>query len=127
MQRSTVLLLALASPILGGCAVAAIGVSAALVSQEFMDNATLAFIEEDVEEVWRVTRETVERRAPDPIKVNEESRSLRANLEGAIVTAEVRMYGMEHTRLAITAKKWGLYDADEANRVITLIKRNLAR
>lgn len=127
MQRPAALLLALASPLLGGCAVAALGVSAALVSQEFMDNATLAFIDDDVDEVWRVTRETIQRSALDPIEVDEDSRSLRANLEGSIVTAEVRMYGMDHTRLAITAKKWGLYNADEANRVITLIKRNLAR
>ncbi len=106
---------------------AAVGAGAALTTQEFMDNATLAFLKEDPEVVWRVTRETIERRSLDEVQVDEEAHTLRANIEGATVTAQVQRFDASQTRLAISAKKWGLYDADQANTIITLIKRNLER
>lgn len=127
MNRSLSIVLILSTPLLGGCVAAAIGVGAALTVQEFTDNATLAFLEDDPDMVWQVTRDTLESRSLDPLEVDEEARALRANIDGAVVTAQVRRFDVGQTRLAITAKKWGFYDADEANTVITLIKRNLAR
>ena len=54
-------------------------------------------------------------------------KSLSARMDGATVTVQVRRYDATQTRLAVSAKKWGFYDADEANTIITLIKRNLDR
>jgi outer membrane murein-binding lipoprotein Lpp len=127
MKRLLATALVLGAPLLGGCVAAAIGVGAALTAQEFMDNATLAFLEEDTDEVWKAAREALERASLDPLDVDEEARGVRANIDGATVTVHVRRFDTSQTRLAVTARKWGFYDADEASRIITLIKRELAR
>lgn len=125
MRRALAALCAL--PLLGGCVAAAIGAGAVWTTNEFTENATLAFLEEEPEVVWRVARESVQRRSLDPIEVREGELALRANVDGATVTVQVRRYDATQTRLAVSAKKWGFYDADEANTIITLIKRNLDR
>ena len=98
---------------------------AAWTTHEFTNNATLAFLEEEPDTVWRVAKESLERRSLDRVEIDEEARALRANIDGATVTVQVRRYDATQTRLAVSAKKWGFYDADEANTIITLIKRNL--
>ena len=127
MSRLVTTALLLGAPLLGGCVAAAIGVGAALTAQELMDNATLAFLEEEPDVVWKATREALERASLDPLEIDEDARGVRANIDGARVTAHVRRFDEKQTRLAVTAKKWGFYDADEASRIITLIKRQLER
>ena len=53
--------------------------------------------------------------------------ALRANVDGASVTVQVTRYDATQTKLAVSAKKWGFYDADEANTIITLIKKEVDR
>jgi len=106
---------------------AAIGAGAAWTTNEFTENATMAFVEVEPDMVWRVAKESLERRSLDQIEVREEDRALRANIDGAAVTVQVRRYDANQTRIAVSARKWGFYDADEANTIITLIKRNLDR
>lgn len=129
-SRATLLLAGLTpllAPLLGGCVAAAVGAGTALVTQEFTQNATLAFLEEQPDVVWSQAKATVERLTLDPMDVDEERRALRANIDGATVTVHARAFDAEQTRLAVTAKKWGFYDAEEANTVITRIKRDLKR
>jgi hypothetical protein len=114
-------------PFLGGCALAAVGVGAAFVTQEFSDNATLAFLHEEPDTVWEQVKQTLGRRSLDKIDADDEQRALRANIGGATVTVQVRRFDATQTRLAVSAKKWGFYDADEANTIITLIKKDLSR
>ncbi len=127
MNRNLTILALCSLPLLGGCLMAAVGAGAVLTTQEFTDNATLAFLEEDPGVVWAQVKKTMARRSLDSTEVDEEKQLLRANIDGATVTVQVRAYDSAETRLAVTAKKWGFYDADEANTIITLLKKDLAR
>ena len=44
-----------------------------------------------------------------------------------MVTVQVTRYDTNQIKLAVSAKKWGFYDADQANTIITLIKKEIDR
>lgn len=114
-------------PLFGSCAVAALSAGVVIGSQEFTENASLAFLEETPEDVWSACKQTLERRSLDEIEIDEAEMALRANIDGSVVTAQVTRFDATQSKLAITARKWGFYDSDEANAVISLIKKELAR
>ncbi|MDA1265265.1 MAG: hypothetical protein O2816_09335 [Planctomycetota bacterium] len=125
--RALTALLLLPLPLFGSCVVAAAGVAGALVTNEFTSNASLAFLEEDLDHVWNTAKETMQRRSLDAVQIDEQTRALRANVDGATVTVQVARYDGTQIRLAVSAKKWGFYDADQANTIITLIKKEIDR
>lgn len=127
LSRALLAAAVLALAALSSCVVAAVGVTAVVVSQEFLDNAQVAFMEEDYEVVWEQTKRTLQRMASDPVEIDEELQAATVDIEGSHVTAHVEIYDVGETKLSVSAKKWSFYDAARANQVITQIKRDLDR
>ena len=117
----------LALPLLTGCLVAAVGLTAAVASQEFRANATVGFLKEDHRLVWDQAKQTLTYLSLDPIEIEEEAMAARANVDGAKITLHVQIHDVNETRLAVGARKWGLYDSDAASDVLERIKNDLDR
>ena len=127
MRRSTKLLpLLLALPV-SACLVAAASLTAVVASQEFIDHATVAYLEIDHETVWMQTKDTLGRLSLDPIEVEEAAQAARCNIDGARVTVHVEISGVDEAKLAVGAKKWGFESSEVANDVINRIKSDLER
>ena len=124
-MRALSLLLAL--PLLAGCVVATVGLTTAVASQEFVDNATVAFLKEDHHVVWDQAKRTLAYLSLDPIEVEEAERAARANVDGAKVTLHVEIFDVNETKLSVGARKWGFYDNDAAEAVLERIKDDLDR
>ena len=114
-------------PFLGGCLLAAASATAVVASQEFVDHATVAYMNEDHRIVWDQTKETLTHLSLDPIEVDEAVRAARANIDGANVVVHVEIHDASASKLSIGARKWGFYDSDTANDVLERIKTDLDR
>ena len=114
-------------PLVSGCLVAAVGVTAAVASQEFIDSASVAFLKEDHGVVWEQTKTTLARLSLDPIEIEEEVQAARCNIDGAMVTVHVEIFDVHQTKLAVGARKWAMYNSDAADEVLMTIKKDLDR
>ena len=120
-------LLVCGGAILSGCVVAAVGLTAAVISQEFTKNAQLAFMQEDHRVVWEQVKLTLNELAPEPVQIDDEIQAARCSINGAAVTVYVEIFDVGETKLSVTARKWGFYNAATAKSIITRIKRDLGR
>jgi hypothetical protein len=128
MSRSLLAVAALCAPLLSGCVVAAVGITAVAVSQEFVDNAQVAYMREDHQVVWEQAKATLTRLSGSgTLELDEPTQAARCNVDGAQVTVVVEIHDVGQTKLAATARKWGFYDEEAANAVITEIKHDLDR
>ena len=110
---------------LSSCVVAAVGVTAVVASQEFMDNSTIAYVKVDEDMAWEQTKATMQRLSLDEIEIDENARAAQANIDGARVTAHVQTSGVNQAKIAVGARKWTLYDEDIARSVLERIKEGL--
>lgn len=113
--------------LLSGCVVAAVGLTAAVVSHEFTNNAQLAFMQEDHRVVWEQVKLTLNDMAPEPVEIDDEIQAARCVINSAAVTVYVEIFDVGETKLSVTARKWGFYNEDVASKIITRIKRDLGR
>lgn len=120
-------LLVCGGALLSGCVVAAVGLTAAVVSHEFTNNAQLAFMQEDHRIVWAQVKLTLNDLAPEPVEIDDELQAARCTIDSAAVTVYVEIFDVGETKLSVTARKWGFYDSDTASSIITRIKRDLGR
>ncbi|MEE8467420.1 MAG: hypothetical protein V3T22_03135, partial [Planctomycetota bacterium] len=120
-------LLACGAALLSGCVVAAVGLTVAVVSHEFTNNAQLAFMREDHRVVWEQVKLTLDDLAPEPVEIDDELQAARCTIDSAAVTVYVEIFDVGETKLSVTARKWGVYDSDSASSIITRIKRDLGR
>ena len=94
---------------------------------DVIDHSTVAYLQIDHETVWQQAKETLGRLSLDPIEVEESVGAARCNIDGARVTVHVEISGVDETRLAVGAKKWGFESSGVANDVINRIKSDLER
>jgi len=113
--------------LLSGCVVAAVGLTAAVVSHEFTNNAQLAFMQEDHRVVWEQVKLTLNDMAPEPVEIDDEIQAARCVVDSASVTVYVEIFDVGEAKLSVTARKWGFYDEGVASKIITRIKRDLGR
>jgi len=118
---------ALLLPALPGCFIAAVGLGAVLISQEFMDHASIAYVKEEPTVVWAQTKRTLSELSLQVLEVDEDLTALEAKVEGARVIVQVQRFDATQTKISIGAKKWGFYDSDIAERVMVRIKQDLDR
>lgn len=119
------LFLALVTP---GCA-AILGIGAGVViSQDMMDNNTyVAQVREDVDIAWAVAKSSLSQQASKPIEVDEDLRTATATVDDAIVTVSTEAYDLKQTRLAVSARKFGVANGEIAELVFNRILDELAR
>jgi len=120
-------LLLCGAALLSGCVVAAVGLTAAVVSNEFTHNAELAFMHEDHRVVWDQVKRTLNEMAPEPVEIDDELQAARCVIKSAAVTVYVEIFDVGETKLSVTARKYGFYNSKSAKSIITRIKRDLGR
>ena len=120
-------LLACGAALLSGCVVAAVGLTTAVISHEFTNNAQLAFMREDHRVVWEQVKLTLDDLAPEPVEIDDELQAARCTINSAAVTVYVEIFDVGETKLSVTAHKYGFYNSDSASSIITRIKRDLGR
>ena len=113
--------------LLPACMTAAVGLTTAVASQEFIDHSTVAYVKEEHHVVWDQTKRTLERLSLDPVEVEEDARAARCNIEGARVIVHVEISGVNETKIAVGARKWGFNAQEDATRVLERIKTDLGR
>ena len=110
-----------------GCVTAAVGLTAAVASQDFIEHSTIAYVKHPSERVWEQAKRTLERLSLDPLEVDEEVRAARCNIDGARVTVHVETSGVNETKIAVGARKWGFTNEAAANDVLERIKDEVQR
>ncbi|MDP6938190.1 MAG: hypothetical protein QF848_05070 [Planctomycetota bacterium] len=108
-----------------GCNLLAIGAASVVVTQEFTEHAHAHLITMDAGLVWAHAKATLGELSSGPVDADDNARAASASVDGAKVTLRVQQFDEGRTRISITARKWGLYDNAEAQRVLEKIKRGL--
>jgi hypothetical protein len=75
--------------------------------------------------VWAHAKAKLGELSSGPVDADNDARAASASVNGAKVTLRVQQFDEGRTRISITARKWGLYDNAEAERVLEKIKRGL--
>jgi|GEM_PF-2285077 len=114
-----------AAVLCGGCHLVAIGVAGVVVSQEFTKHAQSHLLEMEPNAVWLRAKATLAKMANSPLDVDDEARAATGTIDGATVTMHVDYFDENRTRVAITARKWGVYDNDLAQELLDRIKVGL--
>jgi len=127
-MRKCILLLALLSPLLSGCVAAALGIGAGLViSQEVLDNNSYVVqLNQDVEQVWLVTKRTLAETSTEIIEVDEDLRVAKGDWDGATITASVEAYDLDQSFLKVSATRYGVSNGELAALFKDKVVRNLA-
>ena len=77
MSRLLLATLLCGAPVLSSCAILAVGAVGVIVSQEFIDNAQVAYIQEDSERVWATAKSSQWARLARPVLSPLKDRLLR--------------------------------------------------
>ncbi|MCB9915448.1 MAG: hypothetical protein H6828_09915 [Planctomycetes bacterium] len=126
-MRSSALLALLLALVTPGC-LAVLGVGAGVViSQDMMDNNTyVAQVRESVDVTWAVAKASLSQQASDPIDVDEDLRTAVGMVDDATVTVSVEAFDLDQTRLAVSARKFGVANGEIAEMVFDRILDRLA-
>jgi hypothetical protein len=108
-----------------GCHLMAVGAASVVLTQEFTKHAHVHLITMDTGLVWAHAKATLGELSDGPVDADNDARAASATLDGAKVTLRVQRFDEGRTRISVTARKWGLYDDAEAERVLEKIKRGL--
>jgi len=110
-----------------GCVTATVGLTAAVASQDFIEHSAVAYVKHPSEQVWEQAKATLGRLSLDPLELDEELRAARCNIDGARVTVHVETSGVNESKIAVGARKWGFTNEGAANDVLERIKDEVAR
>ena len=128
-MRKTLLFLSplLLAPIVTSCAGLVVGAAAGLViSEQMLDNESYVIqLQEDVERVWKVSKRSMSSASTELIEVEEDTRTIRAQIDGGKVTVSVEAYDLDRTMLRVAAVKYGVTNGELANTVQRRIVRDL--
>jgi hypothetical protein len=103
----------------------AVGAASVVLTQEFTKHAHVHLITMDAGLVWAHAKATLGELSDGPVDADNDARAASASVDGAKVTLRVQQFDEGRTRISVTARKWGLYDNAEAERVLEKIKRGL--
>lgn len=123
--RASVVFLLGAAILGGGCQLLAVGAASVVLTQEFTEHAHAHLITMDAGLVWAHAKATLGEMSSGPVNADNKARAATATVDGAKVTLRVQQFDAGRTRISVTARKWGLYDDAEAERVLGRIKRGL--
>lgn len=131
MRKLTTLVLFLLSTLPAGCVPLIVGGGIGyVISREVLPNdVQQAEVEADVEDVWKVARETLEIMADPGEEVLVTSglpRSAKASVESAEVTVTVEAFDIDRTRLRVEAKRALESDGKIAERVMSKLLDRIA-
>ena len=113
--------------LLGGCAVAAVGVTAIVVTEEWRDQALTADVQEDVEIVWASTKRSMSNMTDALLHVDEDLRAIETRVDNAVVRVHVANWTVGETRIWVEAKKYMLNSNEVAQLVQSRIVKDLSR
>ena len=111
-------------PSCGALAVAGVGVA---ISQEFMDNSVSYYVPADLETSWATAKRIVDDMSMDPIKTDEDRRSLEAVINGSMVYVRVEAFDVGETKVQVMAKRLGTYENELASDIAFRVRHSLAR
>lgn len=128
--RSMGLRLALAGLLLGSlpsCAALAVAGVGVAISQEFMDNSVSYYVPSDVGSAWIAAKRVVNNLSRDPIRTDENQRSLEAVINGAMVYVRVEAFDINETKVQVMAKRFGTYENKLASDIAFRIRHTVAK
>ncbi|MFT4540286.1 MAG: hypothetical protein ACI841_004878 [Planctomycetota bacterium] len=126
MMKRLIPLLALCAP-LSGCLFVAVGGATALVTSEFASNSkSETVISSNTDLVWASTKLSLSEMASDPITVRDDLRAARANIDHALITAQVETHSVDKVKISISARKLGIYSDEVAELVLHRIVQDLS-
>ncbi len=103
----------------------AVGAASVVLTQEFTEHAHVHLVKMDTGLVWAYAKATLGEISDGPVDVDHDARAASATVDDAKVTLRVQQFDGGRTRISVTARKWGLYNDAEAERVLEKIKRGL--
>lgn len=126
-MRNVLISALILTPLFSSCVAAALGIGAGvIISQEMLDNESYVVrLHEDVDRVWSVTKQTLSNTSTELIEVLEEMRTVKANVDGAKVTASVEAYDIDVTLLRVSATRYGVANGELAELMTRKILRQL--
>jgi len=124
-MRKTLLASLLALPLVSACEVLLVSGAAVVLSQEFIDNARVAYLQEESEMVWLNVRSSLSHMSLEPIHVDNDLRAAKANIDGAQVTVHVETFDVGESQLSVAAKKLGLYNGQVAEDVLSRLRNDI--
>lgn len=130
LNSSTGLRLALAGVLLGslpGCAALAVAGVGVAISQEFMDNSVSYYVPADLGSSWVAAKRVVNNLSMDPIKTDEDQRSLQAVINGSLVHVRVEAFDINETKVQVMAKRLGTYENELASDIAFRIRHSVAK
>jgi hypothetical protein len=124
-MRKTFLACICVLPFLTACEVLFVSTAAIMLSQEFTQNARVAFIPEESDMVWLSVKSSMSHMSLEPIHVDNDLRAAQASIDGAQITVHVETYEVGETQLSVAAKKLGLYNGKVADDVLMRLRRDM--
>ena len=108
-----------------GCHLLTVGAASVVLTQEFTKHAHAHLITMDAGLAWAYAKATLGEISEGPVDVDNDARVASATVDEAKVVLRVQQFDEGRTKITVTARKWGLYDDAEAERVLERIKRGL--
>jgi len=108
-----------------GCHLLTVGAASVVLTQEFTKHAHAHLITMDAGLAWAHAKATLGEISEGPVDVDNDARVASATVDEAKVVLRVQQFDEGRTKITVTARKWGLYDDAEAERVLERIKRGL--
>ena len=108
-----------------GCHLLTVGAASVVLTQEFTKHAHAHLITMDAGLAWAYAKATLGEISEGPVDVDNDARAASATVDEAKVVLRVQQFDEGRTKITVTARKWGLYDDAEAERVLERIKRGL--
>lgn len=129
LRRQAALLFGCAAALAGGtssCIAVAAGGVGLLVSQEFTENAHVAYYEHSADDVWSLVRVAVVDLADDRAPVlDDAARTAELTIEGGRAAIRVEPRSGQRCRILVGARKLGVYNASLAEFTQTMLGRAL--
>jgi len=111
-----------------GCAAAAAGVAAVIISQDVLDNNVyVATLDRGAEEVWTSAKVALNHASLKPIDAQDDVRKAVADIDDATVTVNVETYDLNRSTLRVSAKKYGVNNGQIAKMVYDKILNEIDR
>ena len=111
-----------------GCAAAAAGVAAVIISQDVLDNNVyVATLDRGADEVWTSAKVALNHASLKPIDVQDDVRTAVAEIDDATVTVNVETYDLNRSTLRVSAKKYGVNNGQIAKMVYDKILNEIDR
>ena len=111
-MRKLTLAAALACPLLGGCAAAALTAGAVIINDDFQDKSVSAIVPSEPDFVWRSTLHSLSNMTRALIHRDDDLRQARTNVDYGQLQVQVREVAVGQTQIQVLAKKAMIYSPE---------------